>query len=80
MTVEIIRSTLAWCSVIDIGLLLFWFLFFTMAHDFIFRMHARWFKIPAETFDTIHYTGMAFFKICIFLFNLVPYIALRIIS
>ncbi len=80
MTVEIIRSTLAWCSVIDIGLLLFWFLFFTLAHDFIYRMHARWFKIPAETFDTIHYTGMAFFKICIFLFNLVPYIALRIIS
>ncbi|HOP47500.1 MAG TPA: hypothetical protein PK874_07535 [Desulfobacteraceae bacterium] len=80
MTLEIIRSTLAWCSVIDIGLLLFWFLFFTLAHDFIYRMHARWFKIPAETFDTIHYTGMAFFKICIFLFNLVPYIALRIIS
>ncbi|MBN1276903.1 MAG: hypothetical protein JXA35_05370 [Deltaproteobacteria bacterium] len=80
MTVEIIRSVLAWCSVINIGLLLFWFLFFTLAHDFIYRMHARWFNIPVETFDSIHYASMAIFKTGIFIFNLVPYLALRIVS
>ncbi|MBU4304076.1 MAG: hypothetical protein KJ893_00395 [Candidatus Omnitrophica bacterium] len=80
MTISIMRDVLGWCSVINIGLLLWWFLFFTFAHDWIYRMHGKWFKIPVEKFDSIHYAGMAFFKICIFLFNIAPYIALRIVS
>ena len=80
MTVEIIRDILGWCSVINVGLLLWWLLIFTMAHDWIYKMHGKWFKLSVERFDTIHYAGMAFFKICIFLFNIVPYLALRIVG
>ena len=69
MTVEIIRDVLAWCSVINIGLLLWWVLFFTMAHDFVYRFHGKWFNLSKERFDAIHYTGMTFYKICIFMFN-----------
>ena len=80
MTVEIIRDILGWCSVINVGLLLWWILIFTMAHDWIYKMHGKWFKLSVERFDTIHYAGMAFFKISIFLFNIVPYLALRIVG
>ena len=80
MTVEIIRDILGWCSVINVGLLLWWLLIFTMAHDWIYKMHGKWFKLSVERFDTIHYAGMAFFKICIFLFNIVPHLALRIVG
>jgi len=80
MTLEIIRSTLAWCAVINIGLLLYWFVMFTLAHDWIYRLHSKWFNIPVEKFDAIHYSGIAFFKLGIFLFNLVPYFALRIVG
>lgn len=80
MTIEIIRSALAWCAVINMGLLLWWFLFFTLAHDWTYRFHGKWFNLSVETFDTIHYGGMLLFKLCIFLFNLVPYFALRIIG
>ena len=31
-------------------------------------------------FDAIHYAGMTVFKLGIILFNLVPYIALRIVG
>lgn len=78
MTVVIIRDVLAWCTVINFALLLWWFVFFSLAHDWLFRLHTRWFTISEERFDAIHYAGMAFFKICIFVFNLVPYLALRI--
>ena len=78
MTVDMIREALLWCSIINIGLFLWWFLFFTLAHDWIYRFHEKWFKLPVDKFDAIHYAGMAFFKICIFLFNIVPYFALRI--
>ena len=78
MTFEIIRDVLAWCSVINVGLLLFWALGFMLAHDLIYRIHGKWFKLSAERFDAFHYSGMGFFKIGIILFNIVPYFALRI--
>ena len=80
MAFEIIRDVLAWCAVINIGLLLWWVLFFLLAHDWMYRFHGKWFKLSVERFDAIHYAGMAFFKICIFVFNIVPYLALRIVG
>lgn len=80
MTIEIVQAVLAWCTVINIGLLLWWFLFFALAHDWVYQLHSRWFKISIERFDAIHYAGMAFFKLSIFIFNLTPYLALRIIN
>jgi hypothetical protein len=80
MTLEIIRSTLAWATVINLGILLWWFIFISLAHDWTYRFHSKWFKLSEEKFDTIHYAGMALFKIGIFLFNLAPYLALRIVG
>jgi hypothetical protein len=79
MTVEIIRDVLAWCAVINYALLLLWFLVFSLAHDWLHRVHGKWFTVSVENFDAIHYAGMAFFKLCIFLFSLTPYLALRIV-
>lgn len=79
MTLETIRAALAWCSLINIVLLLWWVLFFTLAHDWMYRMHRRWFNLSVDTFDAVHYAGMALFKVGIFLFNLVPYLSLRIV-
>ena len=79
MTVEIIRDVLAWCAVINYALLLLWFLVFSLAHDWLYRVHGKWFTVSGENFDAIHYAGMAFFKLCVFLFSLTPYLALRIV-
>lgn len=80
MTVETIRDVLAWCSVINFALLLLWFVGFLLARDWLYRVHGKWFTLSVEKFDAIHYAGMAFFKICILLFNLVPYLAFRIVG
>jgi hypothetical protein len=80
MTIELLRNILGWCAVMNLGLLLWWALFFMFAHDVVYRLHGKWFKLSAERFDAIHYAGMAFFKIAIFVFNIVPYFALRIVG
>ncbi|MCK5595173.1 hypothetical protein KAI19_03245 [bacterium] len=80
MTIDILREALGWCAVINIGLLLLWFLFFAFAHNLIYRKHSKWFKIPVETFNTIHYAGIAFYKIAILVFNVIPYFVLRIVG
>ena len=78
MSAELVREVLGWCSLINLGLLLWWFLFLAFAHDWTYRIHSKWFRLSMERFDAIHYAGMAFFKIGIIIFNLVPYLALRI--
>ena len=80
MAIETLRGALLWCFVINMGLLLWWFLVFTLAHDLMYRFHGKWFKLSVGTFDAIHYAGMAFFKLFIILFNVVPYIALLIVG
>jgi hypothetical protein len=80
MNLEIARDVLLWCTVINYGVLLLWFLFFRFAHEWMYRFHGRWFRMPAEQFDAIHYTAMAIYKIGIILFNLVPYVALHIVG
>lgn len=80
MTLEIIRNALGWCTIINWIVLLWWLLFFIMAHDWIYRIHSKWFNISVETFDAIHYSGMALLKTAVFLFNLAPYLALRIVG
>ncbi len=80
MTLETIRAVLAWCSLINLGLLLYWFLFITLAHDWTYRFHCKWFKLSEEKFDAIHYSGIVLFKIGIILFNLIPYLAMRIVG
>lgn len=79
MTAELIRDVLGWCTLINLGVLLWWFFFFTVAHNWTYRLHTKWFKLSVEQFDAVHYAGMAYFKLTVFAFNLVPYLALRIV-
>lgn len=78
MSIEIVRSVLLWCSVINYGLLLVWVLLITLAHDGLYRLTGKLFRVSVEQFDAIHYAGIALYKLGILLFNLIPYIALRI--
>ena len=78
MTNEVLRNFLLWCTVINYGVLLGWFLAFVFGHDWMLRVHGRWFHLSREQFDALHYAGMSIYKIGIILFNLVPWVVLSI--
>jgi len=80
MTVELTIAVLGWCTLINFSLLIWWFLFLVMAHDWTHRLHAKWFRLSPEQFDTLHYSLMGVFKMGVIIFNLVPYLALRIVT
>jgi hypothetical protein len=80
MPIEVFRNFLLWCTVINYGVLLAWFMVFVFAHDWIQRIHGRWFRLSREQFDALHYAGMSIFKIGIILFNLAPFAALSILG
>lgn len=70
------RQFLLYCTLINYLILLIWFAAFRFAHDALYRLHSRWFRIPVERFDALHYGGMAVYKIGVLLLNLAPLIAL----
>jgi hypothetical protein len=77
---HVIAGILLRCFLGGMGLLLVWFAMFVFAGDVIYTVHARWFQIPRQTFDAIHYAGMALTKIAIILFFLLPWIAVKLVS
>lgn len=80
MSIEFMRRFLLWCTVINYGILLVWFLVFAIAHDRMRGFHGRWFRLSDEQFDALHYLGMSIYKIGILLFNLVPLVVLWIVG
>jgi hypothetical protein len=46
----------------------------------MYLLHSRWFKFSVETFDAMHYAGLSVYKIGIILLNLVPLIAVWLVS
>ncbi|MDD4356529.1 MAG: hypothetical protein PHN98_04685 [Smithellaceae bacterium] len=79
MTTNEIKDFLLLCVIINYVFLCIWAGVFMLAHDWMYRLHSHWFKISVETFDAIHYAGLAIYKIIVIVFNLGPLIALWIV-
>ncbi len=79
MTVEIMLRFLGWSSVFNIVILLIWVGWIILFHDYIFKMHGKWFRLNKEDFGALHYKGLTFYKILILVFNVVPYLVLRML-
>ncbi|MBN1621783.1 MAG: hypothetical protein JW871_04250 [Endomicrobiales bacterium] len=80
MGIDAIRQMLLWCALINMGLLLFSFLVIVIGNKLIYKIHSQFIKISEETFNTVMYSLIGFYKILIFVFNIVPYVALTIIK
>jgi len=80
MSIETARSFFLWCSIINYGILIGWVLIAVFARAPLYRLHTRLFRLSAEQIDLINVGGMGLYKMGIFLFNIVPCIALYIIK
>ncbi|MHA3048886.1 DUF6868 family protein [Acinetobacter sp. ANC 4641] len=78
MSYEVIRQVLLYATLINYAILIIWFLLFVFARQFLKRLQGSWFNLSDNTFNMIHYSGIAFYKIAIIMFNLVPWIAMTL--
>ena len=79
MSPDFIKVLLLYCLAFNYGVLLIWFVVFRFAHDYVYRLHSRWFVLSVETFDQLHYASMAFYKIGIIMLNIAPFVALWLV-
>ena len=79
MSIDTVRSALLWSGIINYGILILWVLLVLFARGLIHRI-ARWYGLSAGHCDLIQFSGITLYKLLIFFFNLVPYVALRIVG
>ncbi len=80
MTLATLQSLLGWCALINYSVLLLWFVLHAAAGEALYRLHSRWFPISKERYDTFHLASMTAYKLAILLFNIAPYLALRLLQ
>jgi len=80
MNIETLKLFFMWCSVINGALLLFWTLMCLYLPDTVFRLQSRWFPISREQYNLAIYSFLGLFKVLFIVFNVVPYLALLIVT
>jgi len=72
MNIQELQQFLLGCLGLNYLLLLIWSGLVIFAHDWVYKLHSQAFMLSIETFDAIHYAGLALYKIAIIFFNLIP--------
>lgn len=75
-----LRDFFMWCSIINTVLLFLVFLIFAIAGKGIHKYHTRWFPMSEDAFYLVSYSFLGAYKILVFVFNLVPFVALAIMA
>ena len=80
ITIEIITEFLGWCSIINLGILMFTAVLLTVFNDAILKIHSKMFNLTKEYLQQIYFKYLAQYKIIIIIFNIIPYFALKIMD
>ena len=80
MTIDTLTTFLGWCSIINIGVLLFSTLMMIVVRDFAIKLHSSLFGVNAEELPLIYLQYLGNFKVAIIILNIVPYIALKVMA
>ncbi|MGB0668688.1 MAG: DUF6868 family protein [Porticoccaceae bacterium] len=80
ISIEQLTAFFGWCTVINIGLLLFSTLMVSLVRDFAINTHSKIFNLDPETLPAMYFDYLGRLKLLMIVFNLVPYLALRIIQ
>jgi hypothetical protein len=80
MDIQTLTAFFMWCTIINVGLLLFLALIYLLAPNLAYRLQSRFIPISRETFDIVFYSFIGVFKVFVMVFNVAPWIALLIIK
>ena len=67
------------CWIIGFALGLFSFVVFMLTGEIIDEIHGKMFGLSPHELDLIMYCGLGFFKLFVFIFYLLPWIAIRMV-
>jgi len=80
MTIETLTELFGWITVINMGLLIFSTVMLLLMKGIAIKMHSKMFSIDEKDLNRMYFDYLGRFKILVIVFNLTPYIALKIIG
>lgn len=80
MSIEMLTAFFMWCTIINMGLMLFSFAMICLGREWAFAVHHKLFKITREQFDAGIFFFLGAWKIIVFVFFVIPWIALLIVG
>ena len=78
MTIESLAAFLGWSTLLNMGMLTFAALMLASMRGAISGIHGKMFDLEEADLSRAYFQYLAQYKILIFVFNLMPYLALRI--
>lgn len=78
MTIEQMTVFLGWCSAINLGLLILSTIMLVLMRDFVSQIHSRLFGVEADKLRYYYFQYLGQYKLLVLVFNVVPYIVLRV--
>ena len=79
-SIETLTTFLGWSTAINIGALMFASIFLIFMRGTILKIHSKLLGLSEADLSRAYFQYLAQYKIAIIIFNLVPYIALRIMA
>ena len=79
-TIETLTELLGWASVINICILIIASISVMLMRNAMISLHGKMFGLDSVDLSRAYFQYIAQYKIAIIVFNLVPYIALKIIA
>jgi hypothetical protein len=79
-SIDTVREFIGWCTVINIGILLIATIFLVLTRAPILKMHAKLFELSQADLSLSYFQFLGQYKLAIYVLNLAPYIALRIMT
>lgn len=78
--INTLTAFLGWCSILNIGVLMFSTLTLMLMKESIINLHSKLFGINQSHLPEMYFQYLANYKIAIIVFNLVPYITLKLLN
>ncbi len=79
-SLETLTIFLGWCTALNIGVLVVAFIFVTLMRGPAVRTHRKMFGLDEVELSRQYFQYLRQYKIAIFVLNLIPYIALKIMG
>jgi len=80
LTIETITTFLGWCAILNIGVFILSCIMLTTSRNFISGIHQKMFGLDQAFLVQTYIHYLAHYKIVIIVFNIVPYIVLKLMG
>ncbi|WP_182866492.1 DUF6868 family protein [Rhodopirellula sp. JC639] len=77
-SLELLLAALGWSTLINLGMLTLAAGLLAFWGDAIGRLHQKWFHLEKRELQQAYFRFLANYKLLVLVFNLVPYLALRL--